>query len=122
MRNRLISTALGGLFLVSLAVPAFAHAHLQSATPAANGSVATAPSQITLTFSEGVNLKFSGVKVTGPQKSAVKAGKASLTGGDATLSVPIAGKLGAGTYTVDWHILSVDGHKTNGSYTFTVNP
>jgi methionine-rich copper-binding protein CopC len=27
---------------------------------------------------------------------------------------------GAGTYQVDWHVVSVDGHKTKGSYHFSV--
>ena len=26
----------------------------------------------------------------------------------------------AGKYTVDWHVVSVDGHKTKGQYTFSV--
>ncbi|WP_250381188.1 copper resistance protein CopC, partial [Escherichia coli] len=25
-----------------------------------------------------------------------------------------------GTYIVDWHVVSVDGHKTKGHYTFSV--
>ncbi|MDU5691430.1 MAG: copper resistance protein CopC, partial [Citrobacter freundii] len=28
--------------------------------------------------------------------------------------------LEAGKYTVDWHVVSVDGHKTKGQYTFSV--
>jgi len=34
--------------------------------------------------------------------------------------VPVTGTLADGSYTVDWHALSGDGHKTHGSYTFTV--
>ncbi|AYG61221.1 hypothetical protein CCGE525_00435 [Rhizobium jaguaris] len=41
---------------------------------------------------------------------------------DTVLMVPISGTIGAGTYTVEWHALSADGHKTTGSYTFTVKP
>jgi copper resistance protein C len=29
-------------------------------------------------------------------------------------------KLPPGTYTVNWHVTSVDTHKTEGNYTFTV--
>jgi methionine-rich copper-binding protein CopC len=30
------------------------------------------------------------------------------------------GSLATGTYTVTWHALSVDTHKTQGSFSFTV--
>ena len=116
----LAGAALGAVFC---SAPAFAHAHLKSATPAMNGSVATAPSELDLTFSEGVNPKFTGVKVKGPDKAAVSTGEAALgQGGDTTLVVPVSATLPAGTYTVDWHALATDGHKTNGSYKFTVKP
>ncbi len=101
---------------------AFAHAHLKSAVPAAGSTVSTAPTELDLGFSEGVNLKFTGIKVTGPGKAAVPLGEAMLMGGDTTLMVPVSGTLGAGVYTVAWHALSTDGHKTNGTYTFTVQP
>ncbi len=75
-----------------------------------------------LTFTESLNLKFSGVKLTGPDKTAVKLGDPGLTRNDKVLIVPVSNPLGSGTYTVEWHVLSTDGHKTNGSYTFTVKP
>jgi methionine-rich copper-binding protein CopC len=101
--------------------PALAHAHLKSAVPAP-GSTVAAPTEIDLTFSEGVNLKFTGIGVSGPKKEAVKTGEAMLMDGDTMLMVPVQGALAAGTYKVDWHALSTDGHKTNGSFTFTVKP
>jgi copper resistance protein C len=55
----------------------------------------------------------------------VRAGRSASyvgAGGDTTLVVPVTATLAAGTYTVDWHALATDGHKTNGSYTFTVKP
>ncbi|MEC6914814.1 copper resistance protein CopC, partial [Klebsiella quasipneumoniae] len=38
----------------------------------------------------------------------------------ATLIVPVSTTLDKGQYEVDWTALSVDGHKTQGKYTFTV--
>lgn len=107
---------------IALAGQAFAHAHLKSSVPAADSTVKQAPSELDLTFSEGLNLKFSGVTVTGPDKTAVKTGAATLMDGDATLMVPVSDKLSSGKYTVQWHALSTDGHKTNGSYSFTITP
>lgn len=105
--------------IVALASPAFAHAHLKAAVPAA-GSKGATPSELDLTFTEALNLKFSGVKVSGPDKIPVSLGDAMLMNKNTTLMVPVAGPLLPGTYTVEWHALSDDGHKTNGSYTFTV--
>jgi methionine-rich copper-binding protein CopC len=101
---------------------AFAHAHLKSATPAAGSTVTAAPTELDLIFTEDVNLKFTGVKITGPDKAAVPTGDAMLMDKDTALMVPISGTVGAGVYTVAWHALSTDGHKTNGTYTFTVKP
>ena len=115
--------ALAGLGLFAASAPAFAHAHLKSAMPAVGGTVATPPTELDLTFSEGLNLKFTGVKVSGPDKAAVTTGDATLgSGGDTTLVVPVTGTLAAGTYSVAWHALSTDGHKTTGTYKFTVKP
>lgn len=113
----------GVLALLASGGAAFAHAHLKSAVPPADGSVKAAPSELDLTFTEGLELKFSGAKLTGPARKAVATGKATLKkGDDATLVVPVPATLPAGAYSVDWHVLSTDGHKTNGSYTFTVAP
>jgi methionine-rich copper-binding protein CopC len=88
-----------------------------------NGTVTASPSELDLKFSEGVNLAFTGVEVKGPGKKAVATGKAALRAGDdTTLVVPLSGTLAAGTYTVAWHALSTDGHKTQGSYRFTIKP
>ncbi|WP_454856024.1 copper homeostasis periplasmic binding protein CopC [Rhizobium binxianense] len=106
---------------VVLAGQAFAHAHLKSSEPADKASV-TSPSELDLAFTEGLNLKFSGIRVTGPDKQDVKLGESSLMDGDKTLMVPVSGTLQPGTYTVDWHVLSTDGHKTDGTYSFTVTP
>lgn len=108
---------------LGLVGPASAHAHLKSAKPAVNGTVATSPNEIDLTFSEGVNLKFTGITITGPGKAAVKTQDGKFgPKGDTTLIVPIGSSLPPGAYTVDWHALAKDGHKTQGAYTFTVKP
>ncbi len=102
---------------------ASAHAHLQTATPAMGGTVAAAPAALGLVFSEGVNPRFSGIAVTGPASTTVPTGPARLApSGDRMLVVPLEGPLGPGLYRVDWHALATDGHKTQGSYTFTIAP
>lgn len=111
------------LLLASLAAsPAvFAHAHLKHQYPAADASVTAAPQALTLNFSEGIEPRFSGVKVTGSQQQTVKIGAVKRNDNDKTqLIAPIEQALTPGEYTVEWHVVSVDGHKTQGSYRFSV--
>ncbi|CAM6931076.1 CopC domain-containing protein YobA [Enterobacter asburiae] len=97
-----------------------AHAHLKQQTPPAD-SVVTAPQALTLNFSEGIEPGFSGVVVTDAQKQVIKTGTATRDEKNkAQLTVPLEQTLGSGTYQVDWHVVSVDGHKTKGSYHFSV--
>ncbi len=99
----------------------FAHAHLKHQYPAADANVTAAPQALTLDFSEGIEPKFSGVKVTGSQQQTVKIGTVKRNDNDKTqLIAPIEQALTPGEYTVEWHVVSVDGHKTQGSYRFSV--
>ncbi len=85
--------------------------------------MARAPTELRLKFSEGIELKFTRISVAGPSKTAIKIGSPSLDPKDNTLLiVPLADSWPAGKYTVDWHAVSTDTHKTNGCYTFTVKP
>ena len=105
-----------------LATPASAHAHLQAETPAADATTPS-PGSLTLSFSEGVELTFTTVVVKGPNGSAVTTGPNRLAQGNPKLLlVPVVGKLEPGHYTVDWRAVATDGHKTQGTYGFTVAP
>ncbi|MGY5778954.1 copper homeostasis periplasmic binding protein CopC [Rhizobium sp. LEGMi135b] len=119
MKTLLLATV---TMTIALAGQALAHAHLKISTPAADSTIKQAPSVLDLSFTESLNLKFSGATVTGPDRKTIKTGGAALTDGDKTLTVPVSDKLAPGKYTVKWRVLSTDGHKTNGSYSFTVAP
>lgn len=106
---------------VAVSSQAFAHAHLKTSVPAEATSV-TSPSELDLTFTEALNLKFSGVAVTDANGKAVGLGDGKLAGDDKTLVVPVSSALPQGIYKVEWHVLSTDGHKTNGAFSFTVKP
>ena len=101
---------------------AFAHAQLEKAAPPVGGTVASA-SQIRLTFSEGVEPRFTKVSLTGPGGAAVPLGAAKTApNNQSVLVAPIAKPLAAGVYTVHWHAVSVDTHHTQGIFQFTVKP
>jgi methionine-rich copper-binding protein CopC len=121
--SALLLAAFIGLLALMLTSPAWAHAHLVKATPAAGGTVAASPTDVRLTFSEGVEPRFSGVTIAGPAGEAIATGKPGSDPVDAsTLVVPIGEKLKPGVYKVTWHAVSVDTHKTQGGFQFTVQP
>lgn len=100
---------------------ALAHTALESATPAKDATV-TAPEALTLTFSEAVTLAFTGITLTAADGTAVTTGEATLNADTGSvLTVPLTAPLLPGSYTVEWHALSEDGHKVKGTYGFTVN-
>lgn len=100
---------------------ALAHAHLKTETPAADATLKTAPTELSLGFSEGIEPNFSKVTLSGPDKKDVVTGALALAANDNTQAiVPLNTPLSAGKYTVSWHVVSVDGHKTEGQYSFTV--
>lgn len=117
------SKRLAFLLLAASLTPslALAHAHLQQQQPAADSVATPQTKNLTLTFSEGVEPAFSGVTLTGPHNKAIATGPVSVaSGNDRQLTVPLRAELTPGDYRVDWHVVSVDSHKTQGSYRFSV--
>jgi len=118
MRKLLAATiVVAGL---ALAGPAWAHAHLVSADPSVGGTVAPTD-KLKLNFSEGVEIDFCKVDVTGDDGADKGPAKLALDPANAkvllvTLPVPLT----PGGYKVHWHVMSVDTHRTEGTFPFTV--
>ncbi|MCY1397163.1 Copper resistance protein C precursor [compost metagenome] len=98
---------------------AFAHAHLKSTAPAQD-STAPAPEVLKLAFSEGIEAKFSSVALTRDGTAVELKGIATAPGDNKVLLVTPAQPLAKGQYQVQWHVISVDTHKSEGAYRFTV--
>jgi copper resistance protein C len=121
MRKTFLKAATALVFALS-ATAALAHAQLEKAIPAVGGTVAP-PSEIRLKFSEGVEPRFSGVTLTSEGGAAVSLGRPSVDPADnSMLTTKIEKPLLPGVYTVTWRAVSVDTHRTQGSFTFTVRP
>ena len=114
MRTLFTVTAL--LMTLAGSPAARAHAFLDHASPLVGSTVASAPHEVVLTFTQSLEPAFSTVTVTGPAGDA-GAGKAQVSGN--TMRIGLKGG-GAGTYKVHWHALSVDTHSTEGTFTFHV--
>jgi len=99
---------------------AWSHARLQQQSPAA-GSAQPAPQQVRLAFSEPLEGALSRIVVMDGTGKPVTSAKASVDpAAPSVLLLPLDGSLAAGTYTVNWNVVSKDGHRTQGSYRFTV--
>jgi copper resistance protein C len=100
---------------------AYAHAFLDHSDPAVGSTVPTSPPVITLWFTEHIEPAFSGVMVTNAAGQRVDLGQAKVPPNQpAELQVGLKPQLPAGTYTVQWHVISVDTHPTKGNFTFDV--
>jgi copper resistance protein C len=116
MTSRILIAA---ALVAGFASPAFAHAFLQHASPGAGDTLAGAPKEIALSFTEKLEPSFSGVTVTDADGHDVEASGAVIAGPSVTVALK---PLGPGSYHVTWHAVSLDTHRTEGAYSFTVKP
>jgi methionine-rich copper-binding protein CopC len=105
------------LFVVLGGSAARAHAFLDHASPLVGSTVAAAPHDVALWFTQNLEPAFSSVEVTDGGGARVDAGKAAVSGNTMRIGLKA---LGPGSYRVRWHALSVDTHTTEGSFTFHV--
>lgn len=121
MSRTSISGIVASLAFSLLATSAYAHAQLKKATPAVGGSVSASPNEIRLKFSEGVEPHFSSIALAASDGAAQPTGAPTVDPADKSVLVaPVSTPLKPGVYTVTWRAVSVDTHKTQGSFKFTV--
>jgi methionine-rich copper-binding protein CopC len=108
------------LAMWAMTLPACAHALLERAQPPVGSEISGAPRQIVLTFTEAVEPLFSTIELRDPGGSPVTTSKpVSPPGDNRRLAIDLPA-LAGGEYKVIWHATSVDTHKTEGSYRFTI--
>ncbi|GKQ38525.1 copper resistance CopC/CopD family protein [Streptomyces sp. A012304] len=114
-----------GTVLVLLLLPgagqASAHSALRSSDPADGSVVKTAPGAITLTFTESVGLLDDSFRILSPDNERLETGPARHAEGRGdTARVTLPKKLGTGTFTVAWRVVSADSHPVSGAFTFSI--
>ena len=100
---------------------AFAHAFLERASPAVGAEISGSPPALNLTYTEPVEPLFSTIRVTDSSGTRVDDGKPATQDDGRVLTVKLKPPP-PGVYAVEWHVTSVDTHKTDGHFTFTVRP
>ncbi|HZM03914.1 MAG TPA: copper resistance protein CopC [Candidatus Saccharimonadales bacterium] len=99
---------------------AWAHAFLDHAEPKVGSVVAISPGELKLWFTQRLEPAFSWLQVQDASGQEVDKKNAHLDADDKSLLIVSLPQLPAGTYTVIWHAVSVDTHKTQGRFKFTV--
>jgi methionine-rich copper-binding protein CopC len=105
------------LLVVVPAAPAWAHSQLLATTPADRATVTAPISEVTLTFNEPVQQRFTVVVVNGPGGVSYSHGPVRVV--DTTVHQPVK-PLRSGSYTVRWRVVSADSHPVEGTFGFTV--
>lgn len=118
MKRLPIIAALAVLATLWTAPNAWAHTELIASDPAKDAQVATAPQQLTLTFSEPIDPTLAKVTVAGADGTAWTVGV--IAGSGATLTVPVTPAGPAGLYTISYTITSADGDPVTGTVAFTL--
>ena len=116
----IVVALVAGAAVIGAASAVRAHAFLDHASPAVGSSVPAPPPVVTLWFTQDLEPAFSGVTVTNEAGQRVDLGNAQIPqGSPAELQIGLK-SLPPGTYLVSWHVVSVDTHPTEGTFTFEV--
>ena len=119
---RLSHLLLSAGLALGLSTTAQAHAFLDRADPRVGSVVSRAPTSVRLTFTQGVEVVFCRVSVTGPAGFGGAGQTRAEPGDPKSLVVDLRSPTPPGTYAVHWRVLSVDTHVTEGDFSFQVRP
>jgi copper transport protein len=109
------------LLIVGTALPASAHAQLESTSPAQSSVSSVPPIQVVLHFGEPVEIDFGSLRVLGPNGQRVDNGGTHHPAGDShAVAIPLPANLPRGTYVVAWRVISADSHPVHGAFVFSV--
>ncbi|MBV9508913.1 MAG: copper homeostasis periplasmic binding protein CopC [Caulobacteraceae bacterium] len=115
--------AIAALATVAIASAAVAHPRPQAASPAPDAVLSTSPSEIRITFSEGLVAAFSAIELKDAAGKAFALGPSTVDlKNKRQLVAPVTNLLPAGTYTVSWRAVGDDTHHVSGHYSFQVKP
>ncbi|ANW19317.1 copper resistance CopC/CopD family protein [Streptomyces clavuligerus] len=116
----LLGTVIGAL--LAAAPPASAHAALTGSDPQDGAVVATAPREVSLTFSEQIALGKDSIRVLEPSGKRADTGTVRdlSEGGTVRYGTELRPELPDGTYTVAWQGVSADSHPISGAFTFSI--
>lgn len=115
--KRLFSVAAAGIVAFTLSTTAFAHSNIGETTPANGETIVEPLEEVTLNFNGDIE-QGSYIDIKNADGDVIEV---TTTIEEGALIGTFAEPLANDAYTVDWSIISADGHPLEGEYTFTVN-
>ena len=103
-------------------MPARAHAFPMHQTPGAGAVLSAPPAKVRITFDAELEAPFSSLRVVDESNQSVCVGKGRVVPDNNHLLEADLKPLDPGKYHVFWSVVSRDGHRTEGDYTFRVKP
>ena len=113
-----LAAAFAFFAVVATPAAASAHANLVSTDPVAGSVVDSVGEQIRLEFSEVVDAATASVAITGPDGPLEETVVQSDPENAAVVLAGLPAEPAAGTYIVQWRVLSIDGHSATGQFRF----
>lgn len=111
---------LAAILFYAIQSKAWAHAFLDHADPMVGSTVSAPPTQVKIWFTQNIEPVFSSVEVQDAQGQEVDKKDMHQDDKNKSLLIVSVPPLPDGTYTVIWHVVSVDTHRTQGRFKFTV--
>jgi hypothetical protein len=99
---------------------AMAHAFLDRAEPRVGSVVPAAPKEVKIWFTQEPEHAFSSIQVFDANDKEIDKADTHTDANDNKVLIVSLPELGAGTYKVVWHVLSIDTHRTQGEFKFSV--
>ena len=108
------------IILLMIPVNSWGHAYLVKSSPARRAVLLTPPTRVVLWFNERLEAQFSQLSIWNGEGQQVDGGDVQVGPDDGKrLSVGLP-TLPAGSYTVKYRVLSVDGHIVEAEFPFTI--
>jgi copper transport protein len=101
---------------------ASAHAELLSSDPQPGAVLDSAPKNITLTFTEPVEISLGAIRLFDGTGTSVDVSAARHPDGNEAIVEVDLPALDNGSYVVDWRVVSADSHPVHAAFTFQVGP
>ena len=120
MRGIIPAVVTAAIALGIAGAAARAHAFLDHADPRVGSTVSTPPAAVTLWFTEDIEPAFSRVSVINQTGLRVDLGNVQVPPGHPDQLQVGLQKLPPGSYRVNWRVVSVDAHATEGGFEFRV--
>lgn len=105
--------------IVSWPRAAAAHAFPEHENPSAGATVAASPARVAIDFDAPIETLFAKLEVMDAAGRNLAAAPPAVDPAKRRLSAAVP-PLKPGPYTVAWRVVCADGHRTEGSYSFTV--